>query len=115
VLSTSEQRISAAMNHKVDWSMMVVVAITALAFGLRLINLSRSDLTFDESASILIARKPLAEMIPYLLSAFHEHPPVYYILLSGWIQFAGQSEVILRFLSVVMGTLSIPLMYRWVR
>lgn len=95
--------------------MVMVVAITALAFGLRLINLSHSDLTFDESASILIARKPLAEMIPYLLSAFHEHPPAYYVLLSGWIQIAGQSEAMLRFLSVVMGTLSIPLMYRWVR
>jgi len=83
-----------------------------LALGLRLIQVGYSDLTFDESASIFIARKPLAEMLPYLLRAIHEHPPGYYVLLAGWIQLVGDSEVALRLLSVFIGTLSIPLMYR---
>ncbi len=87
-------------------------ALVLLALGLRLIQLGYSDLTFDESASIFIARKPLAEMLPYLLRAIHEHPPGYYVLLAGWVQLVGESEVALRLLSVFVGTLSIPLMYR---
>lgn len=85
--------------------------LVLLAFGLRLYQLGYSDLTFDESASIFIARKPLAEMIPYLLRAFHEHPPGYYLVLAGWTKLVGESEVALRWLSVFFGTLSVPLMY----
>ncbi|MBI5567802.1 MAG: glycosyltransferase family 39 protein, partial [Chloroflexi bacterium] len=51
----------------------------------------------------------------YLLRAIHEHPPGYYVLLAGWIQLVGDSEVALRWLSVFIGTLSIPLMYRLAR
>ncbi|MGH2592847.1 MAG: glycosyltransferase family 39 protein [Anaerolineae bacterium] len=94
---------------------MIVTAITALAFGLRLISLNHGDLSFDEAASALIARKSLAEMIPYLLRAIHEHPPGYYVLVSGWIRLVGDGEMMLRFFSVMMGTLSIPLLYRWAR
>ena len=90
-------------------------AITLLAFALRLISINNGDLSFDEAASALIARKSLGEMIPYLLGAIHEHPPGYYVLLSSWIRVAGDGEAMLRFLSVVMGTLSIPLMYRWAK
>ncbi|HJW83300.1 MAG TPA: glycosyltransferase family 39 protein, partial [Anaerolineae bacterium] len=95
--------------------MWIVVMITALAFALRLVNLARSDLTFDEAASALIARMPLSEMIPYLLRAIHEHPPGYYVLLSGWMRLVGDGEAMLRMLSVFVGTLSVPLMYRWAR
>lgn len=87
-------------------------ALTLAALALRLYQLGYSDLTFDESASIFIARMPLAEMLPYLLRAFHEHPPGYYVLLAGWLQLVGDSEVALRWLSVFIGTLSIPLMYQ---
>ncbi len=103
------------MTPSKNWPLIIVAAITALGFGLRLINLGQSDLIFDEAASVFIARKPLAEMIPYLLRAFHEHPPGYYTLLAGWIQLVGDSESMLRMLSVFFGTLSIPLIYRWAR
>src|SRR5512136_1154844 len=94
---------------------LLVAAITLLALVLRLINLGYSNLTFDETASYFVASKPLAEMLPYLLRAFHEHPPVYFLTLAGWIQLVGISEVALRLLSVFCGVLSIPLMYQFGR
>src|SRR3989304_3550279 len=111
------QRSGLEMKHlpspRARWGIMS--AITLLAFALRLISINNGDLSFDEAASALIARKSLGEMIPYLLGAIHEHPPGYYVLLSSWIRVAGDGEAMLRFLSVVMGTLSIPLMYRWAK
>ena len=94
---------------------LLVAAITLLALALRLINLGYSDLTFDETASYFVASKPLGEMLPYLLSAFHEHPPVYFVALAGWMELLGRGEVALRLLSVLCGVLSIPLMYQFGR
>jgi len=54
-------------------------------------------------------------MLPYLLRAFHEHPPAYFVALAEWMQLVGSSEVALRLLSVFCGVLSIPLMYQFGR
>ena len=43
------------------------------------------------------------------------HPPLYYILLSGWIQAAGITEFALRFLSLLAGVLVIALTFRIAR
>jgi hypothetical protein len=100
-----------AKHRAVLW----VAAITLLALLLRLINLGFSDLTFDETASYFVASKPLGEMLPYLLRAFHEHPPSYFVTLAGWMQLIGTSEDALRLLSVFCGVLSVPLMYQFGR
>jgi uncharacterized membrane protein len=100
------------LTRRTVWLVMV---ITLLALALRLINLAYSDLTFDETASYFVASKPVGEMLPYLLHAFHEHPPVYFLALAGWMELLGKGEVALRLLSVFLGTLSIPLMYQFGR
>ncbi len=97
------------------WVAVIVAALALLAFILRVHDLGRWDLTFDEAASIWIARKPPPDMIRYLLGAFHEHPPSYYLSLWAWTQLAGQSEFVLRFWSVLAGVLSVPLIYIWLR
>jgi 4-amino-4-deoxy-L-arabinose transferase-like glycosyltransferase len=97
------------------WPAVVMIGLTLLALGLRLHDLGRWDLTFDEAASIWIARKPPPEMVRYLLGAFHEHPPFYYLSLWAWTQAAGLSEFTLRFWTVLPGVLSVPLIYIWLR
>ena len=88
------------------WTTITVLGITLLALALRVINLGYSDLTFDETASYFVSSKPLGEMLPYLLSAFHEHPPVYFVTLAGWMQLTGKGEAALRLWSVFCGVLS---------
>ncbi len=91
------------------WGMVVLVAA---AFALRVRNLGVSDLTFDECASAFNAGKPYREMFRYLLGAFHELPPGYYVLLRAWTLVAGRGEFALRYPSVIFGVLGIALVYR---
>ena len=60
------------------------VALVAVAFALRVYHLGVSDLTFDECASAFNSAKPYRGDDPYLLGAFHELPPAYYVLLRAW-------------------------------
>ena len=90
----------------------LMVAFVAVAFALRIRHLGVSDLTFDESASAFNAGQPYREMFRYLLGAFHELPPGYYVLLRAWTFIAGRGEFALRYPSVILGVLSIPLIYR---
>jgi len=46
----------------------------------------------------------------YWLVRIHHHPPLYYALLHFWLAL-GDSEAVLRLLSALCGTLTIPLMY----
>jgi mannosyltransferase len=90
----------------------MMVALTAATFALRLYHLGASDLTFDESASAFISGKPYLEMLRYLLSAFHELPPGYYVLLRAWDWVAGRGEFALRYPSVMSGVLAVVLTWR---
>jgi 4-amino-4-deoxy-L-arabinose transferase-like glycosyltransferase len=92
--------------------MWLLVAVVAAAFAIRVRNLGVSDLTFDESASAFISAKPYPEMLKYLLGAFQELPPGYYMLLRAWEFFVGRSEFVLRYLSLIFGVLGVALIYR---
>jgi uncharacterized membrane protein len=83
---------------------LVVAGVLVRAYGL-----SRG-LWFDEAYSVFIARAPLAE-IPRLLRSYDTHPPLYYVLLHLWMAIAGGSEAVLRFPSLVAGTVAIALTF----
>ncbi|MEJ2557330.1 MAG: glycosyltransferase family 39 protein, partial [Anaerolineae bacterium] len=90
-----------------------VLLFTLLAFGLRLHRLDFQPLWGDEGWSFYFASMNLGEMVR--LTAVDIHPPLYYILLSGWLRLAGSLPEIARFLSVLFGTLLVPLAYRVAR
>src|SRR5512139_1981962 len=98
------------LSHRI--LMWVMAGLVAAAFALRVRNLGLSDLTFDECASAFNAGKPYMEMFRYLLGAFHELPPGYYVLLRAWTLFAGRGEFALRYPSVIFGVLGVALVYR---
>ena len=93
----------------------LVLGIVLLAFWLRARALGARELTFDEVASFSIAARGPIELLDYLRSAIREHPPFYYFLLSLWMPFAGTSEFALRFLSVIIGTTTVAVIYRLLR
>ncbi len=92
----------------------IPLVMALLAFALRLYWLGAWELSFDEVASFTIARRPLPEMLAYLQRAIREHPPLYYLLLSAWIDLAGHTEFALRFLSALIGTVTVATLYRCV-
>ncbi len=69
--------------------------------------MTRSPLWLDEALSVNIAHLPIGE-IPAALR--HDgHPPLYYVLLHGWISLFGSGDVAVRSLSGLFAVATLPL------
>jgi uncharacterized membrane protein len=92
------------------------VALAALALGLRSSYLTVRGLWFDEAWSVRLARLPLSRMVEEL-RAVDSHPPLYALALWTWVKAFGDSEAVVRLLSVLAGTGTVVLTYvaarRW--
>jgi mannosyltransferase len=67
----------------------------------------RSPLWLDEALSVNIARLPVGDLLEALR---HDgHPPLYYLLLHGWMEVVGESDVAVRALSGVFSVAALPL------
>ncbi len=86
-------------------------AILLLAFFLRTFRLGAQSLWYDEAYSVFYARAGVAAV----LGQQQADPLPYYLLLAGWVRLAGVSEYAVRFLSVALGTLTLPVVYQAVR
>lgn len=71
-----------------------------LAALVRFWGLARESIWLDEATSIMIARMDVRSLIEWVAADIH--PPLYYLLLHGWIAL-GQSELVVRSLSVLFG------------
>ncbi len=87
--------------------MGAVLLAILLAAGLRFHRLDAQSLWNDEGASVAMAHRPLAEILPN--AAADIHPPGYYALLAGWVRLAGDSEFALRALSALQSVLTVAL------
>ncbi len=86
---------------------MAVVAALAVAVVLRFVT--RSDLWLDEALTVNIAQLPLRELRGALLR--DGAPPLYYVLLHGWIKVFGAGDVAVRAFSGVLGLVMLALSY----
>jgi mannosyltransferase len=86
-------------------------ALTVVALALQLWGLGRRSLWQDEGMTWREAAGDWPTMWRLTLGDNH-HPPLYNVLLWGWMQLFGTSEVALRSLSVVVATAGIPL-FAW--
>lgn len=90
----------------------VLIAL-AVGLGLRVNQLGAQSLWNDEGTSVAVARTSIPAIISAAASDIH--PPLYYILLSAWIQVAGIPEFALRYLSVLAAVLLIAVTFRIAR
>jgi hypothetical protein len=101
------------MNEEVDIeesAIWLVIIITLVGGFLRALALSTKGLWLDEAFSIWLANHSIAEMMQWIVR-IDQHPPLYYLLLHGWIALGGDTAYHVRFLSVVFGTATIPVIY----
>lgn len=94
-----------------------LVAILLLAFALRLVNLGGRTLWYDEAFAVLFAETGLNGMLygtltPVAGGAADIHPLLYYLTLNGWIRLFGQSPEMVRLYSVLIGVLTVAVVYR---
>ncbi|NWF69834.1 MAG: glycosyltransferase family 39 protein [Chloroflexi bacterium] len=93
-----------------------LLLIILLALALRLIALETRSLWYDEAFAVLFAEKGLGAMLygtltPVVGGAADIHPLLYYTLLNGWMNFFGQSPSAVRLLSVLLGIVTVCVMY----
>lgn len=86
----------------------LVVLVAAVAAGFVLRVATTSDLWLDEALSVNIASLPLSELTEALRQ--DGHPPLYYVLLHGWMELFGDGDVAARALSGVLSLLTLPLL-----
>jgi mannosyltransferase len=90
---------------------LALVAVTALAVvvGIALRFAPRSGLWLDEALTVNIASLPLGQIGDALR---HDgHPPLFYVLLHGWMALGGDSDGWVRALAGVLSVLGLPLTY----
>ncbi|MCB1249819.1 MAG: glycosyltransferase family 39 protein [Acidimicrobiales bacterium] len=85
---------------------IVVLALLAVAVGVVLRFVAHTPLWLDEALSANIAALPPGE----ILSALEHdgHPPLYYLLLHGWMQLVGEGDEAVRALSGLISVASLP-------
>jgi uncharacterized membrane protein len=91
-------------------TVVAVLLVVVLGAILRLYHVGSQPFWVDEASSLRFARQSLSGLWSWSTIVDPGNPPLYYSLLHGWLVF-GDSEAILRTLSVVFGVLTIPLVY----
>jgi uncharacterized membrane protein len=87
------------------WLSVIILA----ALGVRLYNLDYHSLWFDEAISVYWARQSVARILEVGFTLVEDRlPPLYYLMLKGWITLFGPGEVAVRMLSVAFGVLLVP-------
>lgn len=90
-------------------STVIFFAILLLGTFLRFYSVSNKELWYDEAFSTEIIKNSYAEL--YKLSALDVHPPLYYFVLKTFTSIFGNSELALRFPSIIFGIALIALAY----
>jgi 4-amino-4-deoxy-L-arabinose transferase-like glycosyltransferase len=91
-----------------SWRGLVLLAFAA--FGLRFFRLAFRSIWLDEAYSIKLAGASLKGI--WNGAGMDIHPPLYHVLLSGWMHLFGTSETAVRSLSVVAGALLVPVVFK---
>jgi mannosyltransferase len=94
------------MSTKTRWLLLFVLL---LALALRVFRLDTQSIWYDEGLSIQIAAQDPAQIVA--VSAVTDHPPLHTLLLGGWMSVAGESDFVVRYLSVFCGVLVVALTY----
>ncbi len=86
---------------------LIVAGVLVIAVVLRFVT--KSDLWLDEALTVNIAKVPLSDLVDALKR--DGAPPLYYLLLHGWIRIFGSGDVAVRAFSGLLGIALLPLMY----
>jgi uncharacterized membrane protein len=89
----------------------IVIAITLLGGVLRILLINKNGMWLDETFSVWLANHSLEEMLGWI-AKIDQHPPLYYLLLHPWIGKYGDTAYYVRLLSVLFGTITIPIIYQ---
>jgi 4-amino-4-deoxy-L-arabinose transferase-like glycosyltransferase len=93
---------------------IALLALSWLAFGVRIHGLTSQSLWRDEVDSLRFATRALPELLHRFVTP-GENGPFYFLALRPWLAVAGPGEFALRLPSAMAGALAIPAIYVVVR
>ena len=90
-------------------ALVIAMSMTA-GIVLRFWELGKASLWFDEGYTAWVISLPVKELV----RAIHVDtaPPLYYLLLHGWVKIFGRSEFAMRMLSAIFSSLAIFVVWR---
>ena len=94
------------------WVLVAIFAATA-SLVIALVESMGRSVWFDESYSIMLAQRPISELLA--LTSVDAHPPLYYLFLKIWGSLFGWSELSLRLSSAVPAAVGIGFLVALVR
>jgi mannosyltransferase len=93
-----------------EFAPWLVLIITVIGGGLRVLFLAKNGLWLDETFSVWLANHSVADMLQWI-ARIDQHPPLYYLLLHYWIALNGDTPYYARLLSALFGAGTIPIIY----
>src|SRR5438045_2044407 len=96
---------------RTGWGLVLAVVLAGLL--LRLWNVGERSLWFDEAFAWRLTQFPFVEMLQRV--SRDNSPPLYNVVLHGWVALCGDSVVALRLPSVLFGTLAVVAVFLLVR
>jgi mannosyltransferase len=99
----------------ITWTDIIVVAVLMLVAAiLGTFQMATSSVWLDESSSVAIAGRDLADLWIHV-TRVELNGGLYYLLLHAWMGVFGQSEAAIRSLSVLFTVASVPVVYATAR
>jgi 4-amino-4-deoxy-L-arabinose transferase-like glycosyltransferase len=95
-------------NFKSSSNAQLLLLITLLGFALRIYQLGSESLWLDEATTFSLSSGTFGQI--FQATSGDVHPPLYYYLVHFFL-LAGDSEFMVRLPSMLLGVLSIPLIY----
>jgi len=108
-----ESRVSKTMNDEMTFDELapwLAAAITVAGGILRVLLLGTKEMWLDETFSVWLASHSVPELLNWLVT-IDQHPPLYYLLLHGWMAHFGDWPYEVRLLSALFGAATIPFLY----
>lgn len=98
------------MAIKEKKSRLILFLILCVAILLRVYNLTAKPIWYDEADSVACAQKPLS----YILTQprTFNYKILYFLILKSWINIFGPWDYPVRFLSVILGILSVYMIFK---
>ena len=83
------------------------VPIVALAMAVRFYQLTAAAIWGDEGSSLLLSEYAVGDL--WFHAAHDVHPPLYFLILRGWIELFGDSIWSIRSMSAIPGVVAVGL------
>lgn len=110
-ISLKEKIRNCLENNKDKCYLTLLLIITIFGFIFRMSYLNKAALTDDEIYCYYLAKQAFPFGILNTIFNQDIHAPLYFFILHFWMKLFGESDVILRLLSVIFGIINIPVGY----